>query len=339
MAFRGWDKQQITLPDGRTVEASCPVIVSASRATDIPAFFSQWFSNRLREGYMRWTNPFNANQVQYVSFKRTRVIVFWSKNPEPLLRHLPQIDAAGINYYFQFAVNDYEAEGLEPNVPLLAERVEVFKRLSDQIGPERVVWRYDPLILSDSLTAEVLLDRIAKVAALLEGHTKKLVISFADIEVYKKVRNNLARQPAQYMEFTPEQMLDFAQRLANMNKQWGLEIATCAEGVDLGKYGIKHNRCIDDDLMIQLFKDDGELMDFLGYEPDLFSDSDRPNLKDKGQRKECGCIVSKDIGMYNTCQHLCVYCYANVSPQAVENNLRKHDPESDAIVEHQGCLS
>jgi len=332
MAFRGWEKESVTLPDGRVVDAACPVIISASRATDIPAFFSRWFSNRLRAGYMRWTNPFNANQVQYVSFKQTRVFVFWTKNPKPLLRYLPQVDDAGINYYFQFTVNNYETEGLEPNVAPLAKRVDVFKRLSDQIGPERVVWRFDPLMLSEDLTIDVLLDRIASVAEMLDGFTKKLVISFADIEVYKKVHNNLARQPSAYREFPPQLMLDFSQRLAELNKQWGLELATCAELVDLTQYGIKHNRCIDDELMINLFKDDSKLMAFLGYEPDLFGDSGRPYLKDKGQRKECGCIVSKDIGMYNTCHHLCAYCYANASSKAVENNLKKHDPESEAIV-------
>ena len=134
MAFRGWEKEKLTLPDGNVVDASCPVIISASRATDIPAYFSTWFRNRLEAGYMRWTNPFNANQVQYVSFSRTRVIVFWSKNPKPLLRYLPQIDEVGINYYFQFTLNDYEAEGLEPNVAPLSKRIEIFKRLSDKIN-------------------------------------------------------------------------------------------------------------------------------------------------------------------------------------------------------------
>ena len=266
--------------------------------------------NRLKAGYVRWINPFNAAQVQYVSFADARVIVFWTKNPKPLLRYLPQIEATGINSYFQFTVNDYENEGLEPKVPPLTERIEAFKRLSSKIGPERVIWRFDPLLLSDSLTIDVLLDRIAHIAAQLKGHTRKLVISFADIECYKKVRNNLARQPAEYREFTPGLIRDFGKRLSDMNKQWKFEIATCAETVDLEQFGIKHNRCIDDDLMVELFSHDTALMDFLGYEPDLFADSARPYFKDKGQRKECGCIVSKDIGMYNTCRHLCAYCYA-----------------------------
>ncbi|NTW88169.1 MAG: DUF1848 domain-containing protein [Desulfobulbaceae bacterium] len=326
----------LTLPDGQVIESICPVIVSASRATDIPAFFSKWFSNRLRAGYMRWTNPFNANQIQYVSFSRTRVIVFWSKNPKPILPYLSELDDAGINYYFQFTVNDYDAEGMEPNVLSLIDRVEVLKRLADKVGPERVIWRFDPLILSNSLTVDELLSRITRVAAMLQGSTRKLVISFADINLYKKVRINLARQPHEYREFTTELMTIFAERLVALNEKWGLEIASCAELLDLTKYGIKDNRCIDDDLMIKLFKDDLELMSFLGYESDqidLFQGSSLSYLKDKGQRKECGCIVSKDIGRYDTCHHLCLYCYANSSPKAVENNLKKHNPDSEAIVD------
>lgn len=332
MAFRGWEKTQITLADGTQADAISPVIISASRATDIPAFFSKWFRNRLIAGYMRWTNPFNANQVQYVSFQKTRVIVFWSKNPKPLLGYLPEIDAKGINYYFQFTLNDYEKEGLEPNVAPLIQRVETFKALTERLGKERVIWRYDPLMLTDTLTVDVLLDRIAHVAHLLNGYTEKLVISFADIGIYKKVQNNLAREQVRYREFTPELMTELAERLSVLNREWGLKIATCAEGIELNRFGIEHNRCIDDNLMIELFRDDKALMDFLGYESDLFADPSQPYMKDKGQRKECGCIISKDIGMYDTCHHLCTYCYANTSSNTVKNNLKKHNPEAEALI-------
>ena len=281
---------------------------------------------------MRWTNPFNANQVQYVSFSQTRVFVFWSKNPKPLMRYLPEIDARGINYYFQFTLNDYEPEGIEPNVAPLEKRVDVFRRLSDQLGPARVVWRFDPVILSDALSVDEILRRIDRIASLVHDHTNKLVFSFADVSVYKKVRSNLSRQPHAYRELTPEEMIEFARQLRDLNSSWGLDIATCAEKVDLEPFGIQHNRCIDDELLVDLFPDDTELMDFLGYKPDLFGNCTRFDLKDKGQRKECGCIVSKDIGMYNTCNHLCGYCYANVSSSAVRNNLGKHDVDSDAIV-------
>ncbi len=331
MASLTWNTTEIQTDTGQKVKAKTPVIISASRSTDIPAFFSKWFMNRLRRGYIRWVNPFNQTS-EYVSFAETRVLVFWSKNPKPLIQYLPEIDARGINYYVQFTLNDYTAEGLEPNVPPVSQRVETFKVLSEKLGKNRVIWRFDPLILTDTLTVERITERIAEVATLVRQYTERLVISFADIKVYKKVQNNLAREHVHYREFTPELMVEVAQRLQSLNREWGLKIATCAEGVDLEPYGIEHNRCIDDRLMLDVFPQDRKLMDFLGFQPDFFSDPSRPYLKDKGQRKECGCIMSKDIGMYDTCHHLCTYCYANTSCKAVENNIRKHNPESDALV-------
>jgi DNA repair photolyase len=316
---------------GQIVQAKTPIIISASRSTDIPAFYADWFMERLRRGYVRWVNPFNQNPI-FVSFAETRVIVFWSKNPKPLIPYLPEIDARGINYYFQFTLNDYTAEGLEPNVPPLSQRVETFQALSEKLGRKRVIWRFDPLILTDTLTVERLTDRIAEVAAMIRGYTEQLVISFADIKVYRKVQNNLAREHINYREFTPELMVAVAERLQALNREWGLKIATCAEGVDLEPYGIEHNRCIDDRLMNESFSHDRKLMDFLGYEADVFADPSHPYLKDKGQRKACGCIVSKDIGMYDTCHHLCAYCYANTSCKAVEKNIKKHNPVADALV-------
>ena len=332
MSFRGWEKSEIKLTNGEWAEAICPYIISASRATDIPAYFSAWFLNRLKTGYMRWTNPFNARQTQYVSFRRTRVIVFWTKNPMPLIRYLSEIETKGINFYFQYTLNDYEKDGLEPNLPPLSQRVDTFKILAEKLGKKRVIWRYDPLILTKSLTIDVLIERITHLAEMLSGHTEKLVISFADISNYKKVQNNLKRHQVHYHEFTPSLMTEIAKRLSALNQTWGLKIASCAESIELDRFGIEHNRCIDDNLMIELFKDDRPLMDFLGYEPNLFGESFQSYLKDKGQRKDCGCIVSKDIGMYNTCNHLCIYCYANTSCQAVRNNFKNHNPESDALI-------
>jgi DNA repair photolyase len=332
MTFRGWEKAEIKLTNGEWAEAICPYIISASRATDIPAYFSTWFRNRLRAGYMRWTNPFNAKQTQYVSFQRTRVIVFWTKNPLPLIPYLPEIEAKGINYYFQYTLNDYEKDGIEPNLPPLPRRIDTFKGLAERLGKKRVIWRYDPLILTQSLTIDILVERIARVAEMLRKHTEKLVVSFADISNYKKVQNNLKRHHVHYHEFTPSLMKETAKRLSALGQACGLKIATCAESIELDRYGIEHNRCIDDNLMIELFRDDRTLMNFLGYQPNLFGESFQPYLKDKGQRKDCGCIVSKDIGMYNTCSNLCTYCYANTSCQAVRNNLKKHQPDSETLI-------
>lgn len=328
MAFKGWDKIRIQTAQGSVV-AVAPVIISASRSTDIPAFYSDWFMRRWREGYVRWTNPFNQKD-QYISFAKARVAVFWTKNPRPMLRYVPVLDDLGINYYFTFTVNDYEQEGLEPNVPKLAERIDTFRQLSEALGKARVIWRYDPLLLTKQLTVDRLLEKVAQVGETLHDYTEKLVFSFADVAVYDKVKRNLAAKGfGDAREFSPEEMAAFAQGLAAMNRDWGLTLATCGEEVDLSAYGVIHNKCIDDELMIRLFFHDKALMDFLGYkEPELnlFSGltpadaGPRLDLKDKGQRRACGCIVSKDIGQYNTCMHLCAYCYANTSEKVVRAN-------------------
>lgn len=333
MAFRGWDKQKITLPDGSAVEASCPVIVSASRATDIPAFYSDWFWNRIRAGYFKWINPFNTNQVHVVSISRARVVVFWSKNPKPLIKGLCELDRRGIHYYFQFTVNDYKAEGYEPHVPPLKDRIDTFKKLTDRIGPERVIWRMDPLLLTSKGGIPELLGKAEKIAAQLAGYARKMVFSYADINTYSAVQRNLNNVEAGAREFTTEEMNKIARGMVAVAKANGIdEIATCAELLDQQVLGVQHNRCIDDELMIKLWPEDPALMNFLGYGgKSLFGENGRPNLKDKGQRKECGCIVSKDIGRYGTCPHLCVYCYANNSPAIVKRNYAAHQKDGESL--------
>lgn len=300
-----------------------PVIMSASRSTDIPAFYADWFLERLRAGFSVWVNPFNQERYR-VSFADTRMIVFWSKNPKPMLERLDEVESLGFRqYYFQFTLNDYVAEGLEPNVPPVAERIDTFRRLAGRIGKERIIWRFDPLLLSDSLTVDVLLEKIASIGHELQGATEKLVFSFADIQAYRKVGKNLSGTNCR--EFSSEEKIEFAKGLRDVNLSLGLEMATCAEDIDLSEYGIKHNKCVDDDLMVRLFHDDAKLMDFIGAEYDMIDGwTIKKSRKDKGQRKACGCIVSKDIGMYNTCPHLCRYCYANSSDNVVRRNYQKY---------------
>lgn len=305
MSFSGWQKTTINTPNG-TVEGIAPVIISASRATDIPAFYANWFMHRMRTGYVKWFNRFNG-QSRYVSFDKTRVIVFWTKNAEPMMEYLPEINERGINYYFTFTLNDYEKEKLEPKVPPLQQRIDAFKRLSDTIGKGKVVWRFDPLILTNTITVDALLDKIYGIGKQIHRHTEKLVISFIDINLYKKVRQNLVTAGFRdCKEFTFEDMTVIAKGLQEMNKEWNINIATCAEATDLSAYRINHNKCIDDELMIRQFSHDKELMDFLGYVPPkegLLSFIEAKGkrtkvLKDLGQRKDCGCISSKDIGQY-----------------------------------------
>jgi len=304
------------------MSGKAPVIISASRSTDISAFYSDWFMHRLKVGHLIWVNPFN-NLLLPISFENTRAIVFWTKNAAPMLNHLPDLDDRGINYYFTHTLNDYEEERLEPGVPPLTQRIETFKRLSDAIGKEKVIWRFDPLILSSTLSTEKLLDKIYGIGSLIHGHTEKLVISFIDINGYKKVQRNLASSGFHdCREFSPDDMLILAEGLQTINKEWGISIGTCAETADLSNYGIQHNKCIDDDLLIRLFKHDKKLMDFLGYP--CKADKPRKGKKDSNQRKSCGCAPSKDIGQYNTCVHLCGYCYANYSQDSALSNYYRH---------------
>jgi DNA repair photolyase len=243
------------------------------------------------------------------------------------------------NYYFQYSLNDYDNEGFEAKVPSVESRIKTFKELSNRLGKKRVIWRFDPLILTDKIDVNELLKRVKRIGDELKDYTTKLVFSFVDISIYRKVENNLKREQVNYIEWTPELMDKFSQGLYEINKDWNLELGTCSEKIDLDKYGIVHNKCIDDDLMIDLFSHDKELMDFLGVkieQADLFSDGKvikTKKLKDKGQREDCGCIVSKDIGQYNTCPHECNYCYANTSKEIAKKNynLHKKNPSSETI--------
>ncbi len=350
-------KESIILPDGNIVEAMAPVIVSASRSTDIPAFFAKWFIERIKAGYVVWVNPFNQQPI-YVSFKNTRVIVFWTKNPKPLLHLLDELDKRGIHYYFQFTLNDYDKENFEPNVPSVDKRIETFKSISESVGAERVIWRFDPLIITPELTPNALLHKIRVVSEKLYGLTNKLVFSFIDIKNYRKVQNNLIRtglftkDNVLTAEATPEQQHEIASGLQLLKKywkrrNWDLNIATCGEDIDFSKYEISHNRCIDPEIMDKCFPDDIALQEFLSkyrapVQLELFSaleeDSsdktgyDYKKFKDKGQREECGCVISKDIGMYNTCSHNCVYCYANTSAEAVAKNKKNFILMSESII-------
>ncbi len=272
-----------------------PVIVSASRATDIPAFQGDWLAERLKEGFCHWRNPFN-NAVSKVSFEKTRFFVFWTKNPAPFIKHLKLFDERRLGYCFQFTLNNYDPEGLEPCVPPLKERIETFARLSDMLGPERVIWRFDPIILSDKLRPSEAVERIGAIGGKLKGLTKRLVISFADIERYKAAKRRLG---SAWSEPSEDEIHEIASKLSELNKSLGLEISTCAESVELELYGIAHSRCIDGGLISRLAPDAAELQSHL-----------RGAGKDKGQRKDCLCVKSKDIGSYGTCRHGCLYCYA-----------------------------
>lgn len=357
-------KPTVVLESGITVPCQEPVIVSASRSTDIPAFYSDWFFHRLNVGYSSWTNPFNPRNKIYVSYKKTKFIIFWSKNPRPLLKHLDELKEKGIACYIQYTLNDYEAEKLEKGVRPLHERIETFKLLVDKLGKGAVIWRFDPLILTDTIGIDDLLHKIEFIGDRLLGYTEKLIFSFADIVSYRKVKVNLEKNNIKYREWDEHAMLEFASKLAELNRKWRYELATCGEKINIEQFGIKHNHCVDDRLIVRIGYRSTELLDFLGvkiledqvqqqsisfedfnsYNTDIISDNTivlsngkhafiSKNNKDKGQREHCGCMKSKDIGEYNTCPHLCEYCYANASKQLAIMNYKCHkdNPYSETI--------
>ena len=304
---------QLIVDSGVLVEAVAPIIISASRATDIPAFYADWFFSRLNAGYIKWQNPFNG-KYSYISLKNVRFIVFWTKNPSPLLPYLKQLKEKGIGYYIQFTLNDYEKDGLEPNIPNLNKRIDVYKRIVDEFGRECIVWRFDPMILTNNIGIDELIYKVTNIGDVLYGYAHNLVFSFADIMTYKKVVKNLNAFNVKYREWDECLMLEFAKKLSDLNNlKWRYRLATCAENIDLEEYGIEHNRCIDPMIISKLSPEDIELQNYL-YKAKT----------DSGQRKSCGCIISKDIGQYNTCPHLCRYCYANNTEDTVLLNYQKH---------------
>ena len=218
-----WKYTDISI-NGRLVKAQAPIIVSASRSTDIPAFYTDWFFKRLEIGYSAWTNPFNGVK-SYVSYDKTRFIVFWSKNPRPLLDYLNILEERNIKCYIQYTLNDYEAENME-KVPSIETRIETFKLLVNRLGKGAVVWRFDPMILTDDITIEDLLCKVRNIGDQLKGYTEKLVFSFADISLYKKVKANLEKDGIPYHEWTTEQMEEFAEKLSIMNKERGWNYLT-----------------------------------------------------------------------------------------------------------------
>lgn len=340
-----WKTERINTERGN-VQAVTPEIVAVSRATDIPAFYARWFANRLRAGYALWVNPFNR-RPQYVSFSRTRVIVLWSKNPAPLLPFLYEMDDRGLAYYLEFTLNDYEAEGWEPGLPSLARRMDTFRRYADLLGPERVVWRFDPLLLAGHLAAddracEILLDRIARIGRAIEGCTRKLVFSFADVSQYRKVWGNLHRKGLVWRDFTQAEMQSLAWGIARLAAELGMTPCTCGEKEDFSALGVAHNRCIDPELILRLTGRHPDILRLLGpgVQAQLGLPLDMPGnvqrgpeySRDPGQRATCLCVPCKDVGQYDTCPHGCVYCYANTSPAVAERNRRRHNPEAESIV-------
>ncbi len=281
------------------------MIISASRRTDIPAFYGEWFINRFRAGYVHVRNPFNPRQIRMISLapKDVDCIVFWTKNPSPLKPILHELDAASVPYYFLFTVTPYGRD-IERHVPSIDEALNNFRSLSGSIGPERVHWRYDPIFFTGSIDEKFHICRFEEISKALTGATEKCIISF--LHLYRKCRHNLAKVQPIEMKFSRK--VQVARTLADIASKYGISLEWCAPEENTARFGITRGGCVDISLIQKL--------------------AGRPVAagKDPGQRKECGCAKSADIGAYNTCPHGCLYCYANSNCETAERNRRSHDP-------------
>ena len=282
------------------------MIISVSRRTDIPAFYADWFYNRLRAGYVLVRNPMNLHNVSKVRLTADVVdaFVFWTKNPLPMARRLDEL--AEYPYYFQFTLTGYGAE-IEPGVPDKRRvLLPAFKDLAVRLGKKRVIWRYDPIFFSKKYTAEWHLACFEALAAELNNSTERCVISFMDS--YRNTKRNAQQLDA--VETGSEELYDFAGQLARIAAKYGLKLQTCAESMDLMALGITPSACIDKAL----------LEDIGGFKLDV--------KKDANQRAECCCAASIDIGSYNTCPGVCLYCYANYNAPLVQTNIAAHNKTS-----------
>lgn len=286
-----------------------PMIISASRRTDIPNYYSHWFYNRIKEGYLYVRNPMNPHQVSKIILSPETIdcMVFWTKNPEPMIPRLDELRA--YHYYFQFTLTGYGKE-IEPGVPHKKETMlSTFQKLSQTIGSQKVIWRYDPILFTDTYTLKYHLQAFEQIASALEGYTHRCVISFVD--TYAKNKKSLQQLHA--YDLKDSELLGFAKALADIAHSKGLTVGSCGEAADLSGCGIEHNCCIDQKLIEEI----------CGYKI--------KGSKDKNQRRECGCMESVDIGAYDTCKNGCLYCYANYSRERVNRYSMLCDPDSPLL--------
>ncbi|SHJ56573.1 protein of unknown function [Clostridium amylolyticum] len=287
------------------------MILSVSRRTDIPAFYSEWFMNRINAGYVYVRNPFNYNQISNIDINPDKVdcIVFWTKNPKPLLPRLKELDDRGYKYYFHYTITPYDKE-VETDVIDKRSIINTFIELSEKIGKDKVILRYDPIIVTDKYSVDFHLKAFEKMCLIIHEYTNKIVFSFLDD--YRKVSMNMKNIGVK--ELTEKEMKNISLKLVEITNQYGIALETCAEKIDLQDIGISHTKCIDGDLIEKI----------IGYE-----------IKNKdhldGNRKDCGCMKCIDIGVYNTCIHNCIYCYANTNKNKAASNFKMHDPNSPIL--------
>lgn len=291
------------------------MILSVSRRTDIPNYYSDWFFNRIKEGYLYVRNPINIHQISKIDLSPEVIdcIVFWTKNPENMMKRLEELKE--YKYYFQFTLTGY-GKDVEPGLPdKRRELIPTFQRLSEKIGKDKVIWRYDPILINQKYTMEYHLRAFEKIAGSLSGYTEKVVISFVDL--YQKTKRNTVDLNMQ--QITDKDMLRLAEKLAYISKKNKLMIESCAEQMELQEMGVVYGSCIDQRLLERI----------IGCR--------LQGGKDKNQRKECGCFESIEVGAYNTCQNGCKYCYANFNNEKVKRKAERYDAKAPLLCDSVGA--
>lgn len=288
------------------------MILSVSRRTDIPAFYAEWFMERLRQKYVLVRNPFNAHNISRIPLSPENVdtIVFWTKNSKPIHKYLDEIDNLGYKYYFQYTITSFKKD-MEENLPDKKDIIKSFQTLSEKIGSEKVILRYDPVIITSSYSIDYHIKAFEKLCSHLKGYTHKVIISFIDYynNTYKNIKSH------NVYNISDNDMYIIAENFSSIAKDNGLIIESCAEQIDLERFGINHGKCIDDELIEKI----------TGYKISAGKDN---------QRNACGCIKCIDIGEYNTCMHKCLYCYANINKDTAFKNYKLHDKNSPLLIGH-----
>lgn len=292
------------------------MIISASRRTDIPAFYGEWFLNRLKAGHCKAVDQIN-HIVSSVSLKREDVdgFVFWTKNLVPFMDKLENIHERKFPFYVLYTINKYP-EPLEPNIIPAEHSIKCLKEVADKYGPRAAVWRYDPIIFTSITQREFHIQNFEAIAKELCGSTDEVVISFAQIHDRKSVLRNL-NSASEELKFTWEDpigeiKLELAKELADIAKSYNMKLTTCSQPL-FTPHGIGKAHCVDIN----------RLSDLAGHS--IYAKPD-------GTRTDCGCFASTDIGCLNTCNHGCVYCYATWNRKLAYQNYRNHKPDFEALI-------
>ena len=283
------------------------MILNTGLRTDIPGFFSEWFYNRIDEGFIYVRNPYAKNQIYSYRLDPELIdcIIFCTKNPKPMFENLEKIDK--FNQYWHITITPYEKE-IEPNVPPMNDVLESFKYLSKKLGKENVTLRYDPIFINEKYTLEKHIESFEYIINSLSGYTTEAIISFIDL--YEKTKRNFPKA----IEVTKDERLKLGKEFAQIGKKNNITIKTCVEGSELDKFGIDSSGCMTKEVI----------------ERAINKNLNVP--KQKARNGECYCLLNNDIGEYNTCNHGCLYCYANSNKRLVKRNLKLHDPKSPILI-------